>query len=316
MTMAVPDTRWQPVDVYGKPYPAAKLYVYQAGTTNPVSVFSDAGLSTPHTNPVIADGNGRFPVMYTSAQLLKIVLATASDSVLETRDNVDPGLGIGSGVLGINQGGTGASTAAGARASLGAAPQSAVDAVTSSVSDLEGLVASGLFDETRFGLLAKKDKFTFTDAATGGPVQIVQRLVSERTDAWSTSATIPLDDTIPQSSEGSEYFNQSITPKVATSKIVVTGRIPISINAGFSIVAVFVNSETDARFADSMYVGAAGHSDKIDFRMEFSPGVVTPQTIIVRIGANSGTVYVNGYAGRKFGGVSKSYLIIEEHLTP
>lgn len=44
--------------------PGAKLYVYAAGTLNPVDTYTDAELTTPHANPVIAGANGRFPAIY------------------------------------------------------------------------------------------------------------------------------------------------------------------------------------------------------------------------------------------------------------
>lgn len=34
------------------------LYVYQTGTTTPVTIYSDAGLTTPITNPIVLDTNG------------------------------------------------------------------------------------------------------------------------------------------------------------------------------------------------------------------------------------------------------------------
>ncbi|MCR5881188.1 hypothetical protein [Phenylobacterium sp. J367] len=41
-----------------------KLRLYDAGTTNLTPVFSDAGLTTPLTNPVVAASNGWLPMIY------------------------------------------------------------------------------------------------------------------------------------------------------------------------------------------------------------------------------------------------------------
>lgn len=42
----------------------AKAYFYAAGTTTAITVYEDAGQSTPRTNPVVAADTGRFPAVY------------------------------------------------------------------------------------------------------------------------------------------------------------------------------------------------------------------------------------------------------------
>jgi parallel beta-helix repeat protein len=48
----------------GRPYAGARAWFYRAGTTTAQSVYSDAARATPHTNPVVANAAGRFPVVY------------------------------------------------------------------------------------------------------------------------------------------------------------------------------------------------------------------------------------------------------------
>lgn len=56
---------WNPaLDANGEPISGAKLYTYQAGTTTPKTTYQDAGLTTPQTNPIIADSAGRFPEIW------------------------------------------------------------------------------------------------------------------------------------------------------------------------------------------------------------------------------------------------------------
>jgi hypothetical protein len=48
----------------GRPYAGARAWFYRAGTTTAQTVYSDAALATPHTNPVVANAAGRFPIIY------------------------------------------------------------------------------------------------------------------------------------------------------------------------------------------------------------------------------------------------------------
>jgi hypothetical protein len=42
----------------------AKAYFFVGGTTTPLTVYQDADEATAHTHPVVADGNGRWPVVF------------------------------------------------------------------------------------------------------------------------------------------------------------------------------------------------------------------------------------------------------------
>lgn len=74
----------------GAPISGAKLYFYAEGTTTPLAIYQDEALTTPHTNPVIADANGRFAPIYLQALAYKIVLKDADDVTLQTHDNFNP----------------------------------------------------------------------------------------------------------------------------------------------------------------------------------------------------------------------------------
>lgn len=67
-------------DNAGRPLPFAKWYFYATGTLNPVTVYADAALTTPLTNPVQADSAGRFPAIYFdgSAGYRAVLMANAT----------------------------------------------------------------------------------------------------------------------------------------------------------------------------------------------------------------------------------------------
>lgn len=80
---------WQQVfDSSGNTLAGAKLYFYTAGTSNLKNVFADVGLGVPLSNPVVANGSGRFVPIYMDDDPYKIALYDANDVLLWTADNV------------------------------------------------------------------------------------------------------------------------------------------------------------------------------------------------------------------------------------
>lgn len=51
----------QQIDNNGKPIVGGRLFIYEAESTTPVTVYEDFGLSTETSNPIETDGNGRLP---------------------------------------------------------------------------------------------------------------------------------------------------------------------------------------------------------------------------------------------------------------
>lgn len=66
MAILFKTSSFQPGDNLGGIMPGPKLYFYQSGTTTLIDVYSDAGERAAFTNPVIADGYGRFPAVFVS----------------------------------------------------------------------------------------------------------------------------------------------------------------------------------------------------------------------------------------------------------
>lgn len=69
------------VDANGKPRAGAKMYVYAAGTNNPLTVYQDADFTSLHASPIRANTDGLFPPVYPDPSLgpIKINLMTAAD---------------------------------------------------------------------------------------------------------------------------------------------------------------------------------------------------------------------------------------------
>lgn len=81
-------------DQNGKPFPGAKVYFYDASTGDPITVYREYSLATPHTNPVEADANGVFPGVFIDGteDFYRFRVTTAAGTVLSD-DAVIPNIG-------------------------------------------------------------------------------------------------------------------------------------------------------------------------------------------------------------------------------
>ncbi len=96
--------RFTPVQVFdanGDPVAGAKAYFYQTGTTTPLTTYADEGLTTPHPNPLVAVGNV-FPAVFVSASVKAKVDVTDAADVRLNGYPIDPAT--------IHTGGAGAGT--------------------------------------------------------------------------------------------------------------------------------------------------------------------------------------------------------------
>jgi microcystin-dependent protein len=59
-----PSSAQQINDLNGRPIVGAKAFFYRGGTTTPLEVYRDYGLTNPHPNPLTTDGYGRFPSVF------------------------------------------------------------------------------------------------------------------------------------------------------------------------------------------------------------------------------------------------------------
>lgn len=143
---------------------------------------------------------------------------------------------------------------------------------------------------------------------------------TEKTSATQYNSTIPLDDSIPQSGEGSEIFTAAITPTNAANYIRVRAVMQFTQDASavsIIIAALFKDSGTDALAAQQTYAGVNGNWDGqliIDYR-ELA-GNTTARTYKIRMGSSSGNVFtVSGRTNAGlFGGVNLSSLTVSEEI--
>jgi hypothetical protein len=74
----------------GLPLNAGKIFTYQAGSTTPLSTFTDSSGLIANTNPIILGTDGRPPstIWLTNGFFYKFVLATSANVTIQTYDNL------------------------------------------------------------------------------------------------------------------------------------------------------------------------------------------------------------------------------------
>lgn len=82
--------RFIPVSSTGRPYPAARLYFYRAGTTTLATVYTNSALTVPAANPLTANSAGMFDAVYLDPDGgdVKAVLQDSRDVQLWSEDNI------------------------------------------------------------------------------------------------------------------------------------------------------------------------------------------------------------------------------------
>jgi len=150
------------------------------------------------------------------------------------------------------------------------------------------------------------------------PGKLVQ-MVSTQTGAMATGTTIiPVDDTIPQITEGTQFMTRTITPKNAANRLLITVVLYASINEfRFLVAALFVGTTADALAVAENTITSSNLTSTVTFSHEMAAGVTTELTFRVRAGTDTAsTTTFNGRAGvRRYGGVAASSITITE-FTP
>jgi microcystin-dependent protein len=104
-------------DNSGVPLAGGLIYSYLAGTTTPLVTYTSSTGLTAHPNPIVLDSAGRInEVWVAEGTNCKFVLQTSTNVLIGTYDSLFP---IASLPVSIYNGGTGATTAEGARINLG-----------------------------------------------------------------------------------------------------------------------------------------------------------------------------------------------------
>jgi hypothetical protein len=173
----------------------------------------------------------------------------------------------------------------------------------------------GYFTGSFWGTLDIPSALTATTATFSGTVMAPGaqiQMVSTETGAVATgTTTIPADDTIPQITEGDQYMSLAITPKSATSKLVIEA---LWQGAFLITVALFQDATAGALAATWAPSPTSGAAISTSLRHVMTSGTTSATTFKIRVGGNTaGTTTFNGFGGgRLYGGVMASSIVIRE----
>lgn len=285
-------------------------------TTNlPMGNFKLTGLAAGTT----AGDSARYDELILKANLISPVLVTPnlgtpSAGVLTNCTGTVAGLTAGN--VTTNADLTGVVTSSGNATSLG--------------SFTSAQLATALTNETGSGSAVFATSPTLITPVLGTPVSgnlinctmpsgSVLQVVNYQTGALTTGTTLlPSDDTIPQNTEGFEVMTLAITPKFATSMLIIQSVAHVSANTGGAIrleSALFQDTTASALAASSMWADSGGQcqSEQI-ITHKMTSGTTSATTFKIRVGSQTaGTISFNGQGGsRLFGGVIASSITIWE----
>ena len=88
MATLCPFLKFKELDSNGAPLSGGKLYTYVAGTTTPLSTFTDESGGVSNANPIILDSRGEASVWLSASASYKFVLKDADDVTIWTVDDV------------------------------------------------------------------------------------------------------------------------------------------------------------------------------------------------------------------------------------
>ncbi|MGV0954728.1 MAG: hypothetical protein ACOYBR_10480 [Fluviibacter sp.] len=88
MAVLAPEPKAQFFAADGTPLVGGKVYTYAAGTTTPLSTFTDASALTPNTNPIILDARGECNLWFATATSYKVILKDENDVLQWSVDNI------------------------------------------------------------------------------------------------------------------------------------------------------------------------------------------------------------------------------------
>jgi len=157
--------------------------------------------------------------------------------------------------------------------------------------------------------------FDTTSVSYQGAVR--QRKRYQSGAVWTTSATIPNDDTPPQITEGSSWARLFITPTSSANRIRINANIYASNTTGSisETIAVFKDSQPDAVCTGfTVYTATTQYPVPITIRCDVPALSTSEQAYQLRIGGASATTTVNGINGSRVdGGYLISSFDLEEY---
>lgn len=129
----------------------------------------------------------------------------------------------------------------------------------------------------------------------------------------SISAVIPIDNTIPQNTEGAEIITVSITPKYANSRLRINAIVECIYSGAENVCMALFQDTTANALATAMFFSSGSIINALPLAYEMESGTTSLTTFKIRIGTGSAAIYINGNgSNRLFGGTLAVRLSVTE----
>ena len=147
---------------------------------------------------------------------------------------------------------------------------------------------------------------------------VVQTVNTQSGSVATGSTALPIDDSIPQNTEGDQYMSLSITPKDASNILEIECIVNLGHSASTARLAAALFQDTTANALIAAGVSSPQtdqDSTPIILKYRVVAGSISLTTFKVRAGSSAGTTTFNGANSvRDFGGVNLSSITITEKL--
>ena len=135
------------------------------------------------------------------------------------------------------------------------------------------------------------------------------------------SAAFPLDDSIPQISEGTEFFSQAYTPSTANCELYIycSAMIRERTNVADEVgMALFINDSTDALKVVTGFMQGYGHGELLHLYHKMPSWGASAKTFSLRSHKANSVNYqalYGGYPSEKFSAAASQTLFIIEEIS-
>jgi hypothetical protein len=147
---------------------------------------------------------------------------------------------------------------------------------------------------------------------------LVQEVAASTSSFIQTNTTIPIDNTIPQKTEGTEIITVSITPKSSTNILLIKATSYLTFACASPNIGTFALFQDDT--SNSLAAGMSGTAsvqiNAFSLRHRMVSGTTSATTFKLRVGTHTGATNagVNGSStARNFGGVSSTIITVQEY---
>ena len=236
--------------------------------------------------------------------------------------------------LSVANGGTGASTESAARTNLGVAD--ATETAAGRIEIATQTEANNGTDDTRALTPAKlanispasvtyspSDQILILDASDSNKLKratvttgkVIQQVAASSSAIVSTTTTTPLDDTIPQSTEGGEFLTVTITPTSSSNLLLIEVSAFFSHGSGGHVIGAIHQDSTGNALAAVSNNHPSNNDHIFVMRHRMQAGTTSATTLKFRAGCNNaGTLRMNADSSgnRRFGGVASSIMTVTE----